>query len=397
LLRRDTPKSGDFGYRECDSCLLIDGKQRRIDLSAPNHQLRCLNCSAAQAPSARDLYCALCGGLFAVEYLDPPDGAAPRLPMDDRSMANSLGEGDTPLVSLERTAGELRLGSLWAKLEFMAPTGSFKDRGSAILTTMGRDLGVTEFVEDSSGNAGASLSAYAASAGIKAHVFAPASAARGKLDQIQVFAANLHKIEGPRQAATDAAEAFVADRELVYMSHNLSPYFSEGMKAASYELVAVLGDKVEHMVLPVGNGSLLIGMVRGYQELLEAGIIGQIPKFHGVQAHAVRPVVAALNGEVWSHEDIRPTQASGIAVSKPPRLAEMVEAIQSTSGAGVTVAETSLTTWQKRLASSEGIFAEMTSAVALAGLEKLIDTGTIERGATVCVPITGSGLKEPLS
>ena len=343
-----------------------------------------------------DLYCAECGGLFAVEYLDAPDGEMPRLPMDDPSTANSLGEGDTPLVLLEKTGEELGVGSLWAKLEFMAPTGSFKDRGSAILTSMGCDLGVTEFIEDSSGNAGASLSAYAAAAGLKAHVFAPASAASGKLDQIQIFGASLHKIEGPRQAATDAAEEFVKERGLVYMSHNLSPYFSEGMKAASYEIVEVLDDGIDDVVLPVGNGSLLIGMVRGFQELRDAGIIDRIPRFHGVQAEAVRPVVAALNGENWSHDDVRPTNASGIAVSKPPRLAEMVEAIQSTNGSGITVSEESLTEWQTRLAASEGVFAEMTSAGAFAGLEHMISSGVIGRDSNVCVPITGSGLKEPL-
>ncbi|MEE8487831.1 MAG: pyridoxal-phosphate dependent enzyme, partial [Gemmatimonadota bacterium] len=213
-----------------------------------------------------DLYCADCGGMFTVEYRDPPDGKVPRLPVEDLATTNSLGEGDTPVVSLESTADELGIDWLWAKLEFMAPTGSFKDRGSAVLTTMGRYLGVTEFAEDSSGNAGASLSAYSAAAGLKAHIFAPASAATGKLDQIEIFGATLHKIEGPRQAATDAAEAFVAEQDMVYMSHNLSPYFSEGMKSASYELVEVLDDEIEHVVLPVGNGSLLIGMVRGYQE-----------------------------------------------------------------------------------------------------------------------------------
>ncbi len=366
-------------------------------MSAPNHQLRCLDCSLKQAPSVTDLYCAECGGLFTVEYVEAPDGALPRLPVDDPELINSLGEGDTPVVSLERTASELGLEWLWAKLEFMAPTGSFKDRGSAILTTMGRDLGVTEFAEDSSGNAGASLSAYSAAAGITAHIFAPASAASGKLDQIQVFGATLHRIEGPRQAATDAAEEFVAEQGLVYMSHNLSPYFSEGMKSASYELVEVLDDEIEHIVLPVGNGSLLIGMVRGYQELLEAGVIGRIPRFHCVQADAVRPLVAALNDEDWSPEDALPTKASGIATSKPPRLAEMVAAIRSTSGTGVTVSEDSLSEWQKRLASSEGIFVELTSAGAFAGLEKLIASGVIGRDANVCVPITGTGLKEPLS
>lgn len=365
-------------------------------MNVPNHQLRCLDCSSKHPPSVTDLYCAECGGLFAVEYLEAPDGSLPRLPMADPIMANSLGEGDTPLVFLEKTCEQLGLGSLWVKLEFMAPTGSFKDRGSAVLTTMGRDLGVTEFIEDSSGNAGASLSAYAAAAGLKAHVFAPASAASGKLDQIQIFGASLHKIEGPRQAATEAAEEFVKERGLVYMSHNLSPYFSEGMKAVSYEIVEVLEDGIDHVVLPVGNGSLLIGMVKGFQELFEAGIIAKIPKFHGVQADSVRPVVAALNGEAWSHDDVLPTQASGIAVSKPPRLAEMVEAIKSTGGFGVTVSEESLIDWQTRLAASEGVFAEMTSAGAFAGLVKLVDSGVIDNDSNVCIPITGSGLKEPL-
>ena len=318
------------------------------------------------------------------------------MPMDNPSMANSLGEGDTPLVLLEKTGDALGLDSLWAKLEFMAPTGSFKDRGSVILTSMGVELGVTEFIEDSSGNAGASLSAYAAAAGLKAHVFAPASAARGKLDQIQVFGACLHKIEGARQAATEAAEGFVNERGRVYMSHNLSPYFSEGMKAASYEIVEVIGGDIDHVVLPVGNGSLLIGMVRGYRELFEAGVVSSIPRFHAVQVEAVCPLVAALNGEEWSQDDVKPTKASGIAVSKPPRLAEMIEVIKSTNGTGTTVSEESLTEWQEILASAEGIFVEMTSAGAFAGLEKLIESGEISRDSNVCVPITGSGLKEPL-
>src|SRR5690606_4078479 len=138
-----------------------------------------------------------------------------------------------PVVSLERTADALGLGALLAKLEFMTPTGSFKDRGSAVLVSVAKLEGISEFVEDSSGNAGASLSAYAAAAGMKAHVFVPATAARGKLDQIRIFGAELHAVDGPRQAATDAAEAFVAQRGLPYLSHNLSPFFSEGMKAVA--------------------------------------------------------------------------------------------------------------------------------------------------------------------
>lgn len=365
-------------------------------MTSVNHQLCCLGCAERYGPTVIDLRCPKCGSLFALEYADPPDIALPRLPVSESSPVNSLGEGNTPVVSLERTAKTLDIESLWIKQEFMAPTGSFKDRGSAVLTTMGRDFGVTHIVEDSSGNAGASLSAYAAAAGLTAHVFVPADAAAGKLDQIQIFGANLHKVEGPRQAATDAAEKFVSETGFTYMSHSLSPYFAEGMKAVTYELVDVLDNEIDHVVLPVGNGSLLIGMVRGYQELLQAGGVNRIPQFHAVQTYSVRPVVAAISGEDWSHEDARPTIASGIAVSMPPRLIEMVEAIRMAAGTGVTVTEDSLKDWQKRIASSEGLFVEITSAVAFAGLAELIKSGAIQKGSNVCLPITGSGLKEPL-
>jgi len=361
------------------------------------HTLVCLDCGHEHQPSVETLFCPDCGGLFRVQYSDDPGPDFPRLPISDPEDANSLGEGDTPVVSLDSITSELGLGQLWAKLEFMAPTGSFKDRGSAVLTTMGRDMGVSEFVEDSSGNAGASLSAYAAAAKMSAHVFAPASAARGKLDQIQIFGARLHEIDGPRQAATDAAEQFVEQNGSIYMSHNLSPYFSEGMKLVSFELEDVLGNEIEHVVLPVGNGSLLIGMVRGFEELRDAGVIVAIPRFHGIQSESVQPVVAAMSGQAWEPEMAKSTNASGIAVSKPPRLAEMVEAIKSTGGSAIAVSEESLPAWQTRLSRTEGIFAEKTSVAAFSGLQKLIESGVIARNSNVCVPITGSGLKEPLS
>ncbi len=308
----------------------------------------------------------------------------------------TLGEGSTPVIQLRRTAQTLGLDQLWGKLEFMAPTGSFKDRGSAILVSAALNEGVSEFVEDSSGNAGASLSAYAAAASMRAHVFVPASAARGKLDQIRIFGAELHAIEGPRQAATEAAERFVAETGLPYLSHNLSPYFAEGMKAVSYEIANdVIGD-IDHIVLPVGNGSMLIGAKSGFDDLIEAGRIADMPRFHAVQAENVMPITAAINGGSWKSSDARPTVASGIAVSQPPRLQQCVDAVNRSCGSAVAVPDASAFEWQGRLADNEGIFCEITSAAAFAGLEKLIATGEIQRDEPVLVPITGSGLKEPV-
>jgi threonine synthase len=307
----------------------------------------------------------------------------------------TLGEGHTPLVGLNKTAQLLGLGRLWAKLELQSPTGSFKDRGSAVLASAAIEAGVTEFVEDSSGNAGASIAAYAAAAGLKAHVFVPASAARGKLDQISVFGAVLHPVEGPRQAATDAARKFAWDRALPYMSHNLSPYFSEGMKSFAYEIARSAAAGVGHVIIPVGNGSLLVGAFRGFEELALASEPGSPPRLHAVQAMGVQPIALALAGA--PARDPAPTIATGIAVSRPPRLKQVVDAVRVTGGSGVAVGDGTILAWQRRLAATEGIFCEATSAAALAGLEALIDRGDIGRGAEVLVPMTGSGLKELLN
>jgi threonine synthase len=318
------------------------------------------------------------------------------LPLREPEATISLGEGDTPSVDLVDTAKELGVGSLRAKLEFHAPTGSFKDRGSSILISAARELGVDEFVEDSSGNAGASLSAYAAVAGLKAHVFAPSSAGHGKKDQIRVFGASLHEIDGPRQAATDAAAAFTREHRLPWLSHNLSPFFMEGMKSFAYELMA---DAVApaHILFPVGNGSLFIGAYKGFVELLEAGQIDAIPALHCVQAEAIQPIVAAIKGEDRSPDTAATSAASGISVTLPPRLGEIVATVKASGGSGVAVSEASFLGWQRRLASSEGIFGEATSAVPFAGLEILIADGVIGATDQVVIPITGSGLKEPLA
>jgi threonine synthase len=311
-------------------------------------------------------------------------------------MQISLGEGNTPEVNLRRVADALGLDKLRAKLEFMAPTGSFKDRGSALLVSLARQEGVQGFVEDSSGNAGASLSAYAAAAGMNAHIFVPATAASGKLDQIRIFGATLHAVEGPRQAATEAAQEFVRESGLPYLSHSLSPFFSEGMKPFAYEVTGHGGGIPDHIVLPVGNGSLLIGARAGFDELVASGVIARHPRFHAVQMESVCPVAAAINGEDWNPSQAAPTVASGIAVSAPPRLAQCVSAVQSSGGTAVTVTDEAALSWQRRLAAGDGIFCEATSAVAFAGLEKLVASGVISAGETVLVPVTGSGLKEQL-
>ena len=359
--------------------------------------LLCLECGHRREATITELHCARCGGLFQIAYNYEVSKLGPRLPLHQIGQQITLGEGGSPTVELKKLASELRLERLWAKLEHLTPTGSFKDRGSSIMVSVAREEGISEFVEDSSGNAGASLAAFAAAAGMTAHIFVPTSTSEAKLNQIRVYGAILHAIDGPRQAATEAAQAMVVAQGILYLSHNYSAYFAEGMKSFSYEAAASDAVGVEHVVFPVGNGSLLVGAGKGFDELVEAGVLSVTPKLHCVQAEAISPVVAAINSTAWSLDPVARTIASGISVSKPPRIGQVVSAVQDSGGSAIVVSDEAILHWQRRLAAEEGVFCEATSAAAFAGLEQLIQRGVIPMQSRVLVPITGSGLKEPLA
>ncbi len=350
-------------------------------------ELVCAACRAvADSPSVRNVYCG-CGGIYDVRYFDPSD-AVSGLPLSSTKLSADLGQGNTPLVMLDDLAQHLGINSLAAKLEFCSPTGSFKDRGSTVLISAAAEEGIGEFVEDSSGNAGASMSAYAARAGIKAHIFAPSTAAAGKLDQIRIFGAELHLIHGPRQAATDAAVAFAEKHRIPYLSHALSPWFAEGVKSMVAEIVST-GFNATDIVAPAGNGALLIGSYAACHDI-------DRPRIHCVQSDGVQPLVRAVNGEGWDVDQARPTVASGISVSMPPRATQASRAVVNSGGSAVAVTDASMLKWQKRLAEDAGIFCEVTSAAAFAGLEMLVRSGSMGNDDRVVVPVTGSGLKEPL-
>lgn len=310
-----------------------------------------------------------------------------------------LGQGGTPTIELRAIKKRLGLASLAAKFEYLAPTGSFKDRGSAALIAAAVEEGVTEFVEDSSGNAGASMAAYAATAGVKAHIFVPASASSGKLDQIRVFGAKLHVIDGSRQEVTDAAMGFADELGIPYLSHALSPWFVEGMRSFAEEVLGSSSMPTD-VVLPVGNGSLLLAMSSVFGDDRELGETADrvLPRIHVVQSMAIDPLFRAIcgAGDNIDGDSQQPTVASGISVTAPPRLVEMVDAVRAWGGTAVTVSDSAMLGWRQTLAESEGVFCEVTSAAALAGLERLVAEGVIDGTAEVLVPITGSGLKESL-
>ena len=360
------------------------------------YRLVCVICPAFSTSEAWALACDYCRRPLTVSYSSQNFSLeTPRMPVDAAILRSvSLGEGDTPLASLPSIASRLGLGTLAAKLEYASPTGSFKDRGTAVVVAKAKSLGAREVVEDSSGNAGASLAAYAARGGMTAHVFVPADAPPAKLAQIEAYGARLHRIDGPRQAVALAAADYAKIRGLAYASHVHSPYFAEGVKGFAHEAASqTRPDPPAHVVIPVGNGSLLLGALAGFRELQRAGQLRTIPRLHAVQAKNVMPIVAAFNG-MGEPPAPAPTVAGGIAVDQPARLDEIQRALRYAGGTATAVEEPAIHAWRDVLAREEGVFAELTSAAAFAGLEALVRQRIIAPGESVLVPITGVGLKD---
>ena len=346
------------------------------------HHLRCLDCEAL-TPASLELSCERCGGLFEIDYPRLPEGGI-RLPLT----ALPLGQGGTPTISFDWPEA-LRL-RLELKLEYLSPSGSFKDRGAAMLISAAWSGNATAFVEDSSGNAGAALAAYAAAARISAEIFVPADTPRVKQAQITAVGGNIHLVDGDREAVATAAEQYAREQGIPYLSHNRSAYFSEGMKPVAEEITEHgLPDAI---VLPVGNGSLLIGLHRGFQELVQLGRIDRVPRLYAIQATNVSPLAATFR----NHEprEPQPTIADGIAVGKPPRLAQMLEAVRESGGAAGVVSELEIESALQTIL-QRGLYVEPTSAVPLAALRRLLERGMLGEDERVLVPLTGSGLKSP--
>ena len=312
---------------------------------------------------------------------------AKTLPVDVAD-AVSLGEGCTPIVP-----GEWNGVRVLYKLEFMMPTGSFKDRGTTVMVSYLQSRGIRRVLEDSSGNAGASLAAYAAAAGLACRILVPETASYPKIAQIAACGADVVTIKGSRQ---DVAEAALRQsREVFYASHNWQPFFVEGIKTLAYELWEQLGFAApDNLVVPLGYGSNVLGAERGFAELQRNGEIARGPRLFGVQAARCAPYEAAFRAGVDAlvPTAIAPTIAEGIATARPTRVAEVLRAVRASGGDIVAVEEAEIVEALRGLA-RRGLYVEPTSAVAAAGLTRLLAAGAIGRDETTVLVLTGSGLK----
>jgi threonine synthase len=279
------------------------------------------------------------------------------------------------------------------KCEWFNPTSSFKDRGASVMLSLLRAQGVTHVLEDSSGNGGAAVSAYAAAGGMAATIMAPASTSPAKTVQMRAHGAAVELIPGSRQDTADAAVARSAS--VFYASHNWHPFFLHGTKTLAYELWEDLGFRVpDNVIVPCGAGSNVLGCEIGFSELLRAGEIESLPRIFAAQPANCSPVATAfLAGSDEAVETtIAPTMAEGTAIARPVRMREVLGALRETRGGAVMLSEKEIAEATLDLA-RVGIYVEPTSAQVAAAFGKLLETGTITPEQTTVLVMTGTGLK----
>ena len=296
----------------------------------------------------------------------------------------SMGEGCTGLVRVDDEVPFL------AKAEWQNPTASFKDRGVSAMVSALRAQGATHILEDSSGNAGSSVAAYARAAGITATILVPARTSAQKVEQIAAFGAEVILVEGTRDDV--GAEAVRLSASIPYASHNWNPFFLQGIKTIGYEIWENLGFELpDNVVTVAGSGSIALGLELAFAELRNSGESDRSPRIFIGQPEGWDPIVAAIENRAYSpttHAQL----AEGASIALPVRGEEVARAVRSSGGSGVAVSDVEIAR-STRFLISRGLFAEPTSAVAHAAYRRLVASGTIDADQSTVVVLTGSGLK----
>jgi len=319
------------------------------------------------------------------------------LPIFDSEKLVSLGEGGTPLVKCERLGGELGLNNLYAKDETRNPTGVFKDRATVLAITKAREFGRKIVAIASTGNAAASLSAYAAKAGLHCNVFVPESTPFAKVSQSIAYGAKIIQVKGNYDQTYDLAVEACKEFDWYNCNPAANPFRTEGKKTIAYEMCEQSEWKPpDWVIVPVGNGCNLAGIWKGFKEFYAIGFVSEKPRIVGVQPTGSSPVVTAFNGKKDLFESVSPkTLAGALAIGKPRNFIKAIRGMNESNGLAQSVTDDEILEAQSLLASREGIFGEPGAAAAVAGLIKAVRQGLIDVHDRIYCVITGNGLKDP--
>lgn len=337
---------------------------------------KCTRCGKEKSNFDGSPVCS-CGGVLVpnIDFKYREDGYISNYPYIDREI--SLGEVETPLVES---------GNLMLKLDYYSPTFSYKDRGSkSLISSLVSNLDTgSEISEDSSGNAGASISAYGTAAGFKVNIFVPVATRPNKVAQIEAYGSKVHVVSGSRNDVAEAASTHPG----FYASHVLNPEFRDGMRQLSYEIFRQMNHGLpERIFIPVSAGTLLLGLMSGFEHLVLSGETDRVPELVAVQTRAVSPLCASVNNFIYDKNNGANSVADALVSREPVLLPLMAESVKK-YGRCITVSEAEITSSRNDLA-RKGFYVEYSSATTLAAFRKIRSSGT-----SVLV-LTGNGLKTP--
>jgi threonine synthase len=295
----------------------------------------------------------------------------------------SLGEGLTPVIQFNE--------DVLLKMDYFMPTLSFKDRGAAVLIAHCKAIGVDLVVQDSSGNAGNSVAAYCAKAGIDCEIFVPEGTSPKKIDMIKSHNAKVNVVPGSRDNCANVCRAKSDKEGKYYANHVYNPFFYEGTKTYIYEVYEQLNRIPENIFIPLGNGTLFIGIIKALEEFMESNIIDKMPNIIAVQSEYCDPFTKAFKIKASKPVKVisKPTMAEGIAIGEPMRGEEILEYIYKYNIEVINSPETRILEARELLA-SKGIYVEHTTAATYAAYMKYCEL----KGRTpALIPMCGAGLK----
>ncbi|GHT71270.1 threonine synthase [Spirochaetia bacterium] len=357
----------------------------------------CSKCGHQEDTGARKAQCD-CGGLWDLDYHPPKfdlslvDSGTWSLfryrafmPLAGETWKSvSMGEGMSPVIRLDE--------DVLLKMEYYMPTLSFKDRGAAVLITHCKTIGVESVVQDSSGNAGNSVAAYCGRSGIGCEIFVPEGTSPKKIAMIKAHGAAVNVVPGSRDNCADVCRAKMKAKNIYYANHVYNPFFYEGTKTYIYETYEQLRRIPENIFVPLGNGTLFIGIVKGLEHLLESGVISRMPKIIAVQGERCDPFARAVSVHAPHPQKVSPahTLAEGIAIGEPMRGDEILRMIYRHNVEVITAPEDGILPAREQLA-TKGVYCEHTTAATYAAyLEYRKGKGNL----TDClIPMCGAGLK----
>ena len=376
--------------------------------------LECTYCHASYSAEEPHRLCGECGKVLYPRYdLDAARLALDRnslrdrapsmwryfevMPILDESNVITLGEGFTPIFKAERLGARMGCGDLHIKDEGLNPTASFKARGLSAAVSKARELGITQLTMPSAGNAAGAMAAYAAKAGMEAHVFMPRDAPEANQTEAKVFGGNLTLVDGLIGDAGRVSQERAGEEGLFDISTLKEPYRVEGKKTMGYEIAEQMGWTLpDAIIYPTGGGTGIVGMWKAFAEMEAMGWIdSERPKMYAVQSDGCAPIVRAFVegtefAEPWQHAT---TMAAGIRVPSAIGDYLILEAIRDSGGGALTVTDDEIRDYIGQIASLEGMFVCPEGAATAAALSKLLVTGDLSPDETVLLLNTGSGLK----